>query len=66
MAKKMQNYPVTKEFMVNCYLFSLYHANTDMPGFENSLDPDQLASENSVDPNQLASDQNPHCFSLCL
>ena len=32
---------------------------SDLSGFENSVDPDQLASEKPAD-------QDPHCFPLCL
>ena len=33
--------------------------NLDVPCFENSVDPDQLASEKPAD-------HTPHCFPICL
>ena len=40
------------------HAINLYHAKLDISFFENSVDPDQLASEKPVD-------QDLNCFSLC-
>ena len=40
-------------------VFNPCHAKPEYIAFENSVDPDQLASEKPAD-------QDPHCFPLCL
>ena len=46
--------PVTRNTLI-----CLFGLNMDTPCFENSVDPNQLASKKPAD-------QDPHCFQICL
>ena len=57
----MKNYSWRKKhyskYAQHTLIFSKLHP--DLSHFENSVDPDQLAS-------QKPADQDPHCFSICM